>query len=135
MPGVWSGLGSCRPTQKRWLICSAVSYTSPFVFSLASLVHSARSSRPLDPTLTPAHACQPQKSPATHLSALETESYSDLEVCFTEMNPAVGKGRLIMGGTDYGNEAPSNGIFDDDAGASGGRNRLSSGYPERTSQP
>lgn len=37
VPGVWSGLRSCRPTQRRWLICGAVSYTSPFVCLLASL--------------------------------------------------------------------------------------------------
>lgn len=36
------------------------------------------------------------------------------------MNTAVGKSRLIMGGTDYGNEAPSHGIFDAAAGDSGG---------------
>lgn len=61
--------------------------------------HSSRSSRPLDTTLTPPHACQPQSLP-THHSALETESYSDLEVCSSEMDPAMGKGGLRMRGTD-----------------------------------
>lgn len=89
------------------------------LFSCLLPWHSSRRSRPLDPTLTPAYACQPQ-SLATHFSALETESYSDLEVYFTEMNPAVGKGRLIMGDTNYGNKVPSNGIFAAAAADSGG---------------
>jgi hypothetical protein len=111
VPGVWSGLRSCRGGGSS----AVLSLTQAPLFSCLLPWRSSRSSRPLDPTLTPAHACQPQ-SLATHLSAIETESYSDLEVCFTEMNPAVGKGRLIMGC----NEASSNGIFDAAAGDSGG---------------
>lgn len=71
------------------------------LFSCLPPWRSSRSSRPPDPTLTPPHACQPRSLP-TRLSALETESQSDLEVYSNEMNPTLGKGGLIMGGTNYG---------------------------------
>lgn len=107
------------------------------LFSYLLSWHSSGSSRPLDPTLTPPHAYQPQ-SLHTHLSALETESYSDLEVCSSEMDPAMGKGGSRMGGTDYRSEAPFNRIFSAAAAAGDAQgeivSREASGELERTPQ-
>lgn len=89
------------------------------LFSCLLPWRSSRSSRPPDPTLTPPHACQPRSLP-TRLSALDTESQSDLEVYSNEMNPTLGKEGLIMGGTDYGNESPSRRLFGAAAGNSEG---------------